>query len=73
MEHKHWSMQWVRWADSAVDYLAAAVGGDNIALHQLTTVGTTHSFGATRQLLTLHCVCCALCVNLSVSLTLPWV
>ena len=28
MEHKHWSMQWVRWAHSAVDYLAAAVGGD---------------------------------------------
>ena len=28
MEHKHWSMQWVRWAHSAVDYLAAAVGRD---------------------------------------------
>ena len=27
MEHKHWSMQRVRWAHSAVDYLAAAVGG----------------------------------------------
>ena len=27
MEHKYWSMQWVRWAHSAVDYLAAAVGG----------------------------------------------
>ena len=26
MEHKHWSMQWVRWAHSAVDYLAAVVG-----------------------------------------------
>ena len=28
MEHKHWSIQWVRGARSAVDYLAAAVGGD---------------------------------------------
>ena len=38
--------------------------------------GKQHLFGATsgttRQLLTLHCVC-ALCVNLSVSPTLPWV
>ena len=30
MEHKHWSMQWVRWAHSAVDYLAAAGGGDRV-------------------------------------------
>ena len=30
MEHKQWSMQWVRWAHSAVDYLAAAVGGDRV-------------------------------------------
>ena len=30
MEQKHWSMQWVRWAHSAVDYLAAAGGGDRV-------------------------------------------
>ena len=30
MEHKHWSMQWVRWTHSAVDYLAAAGGGDRV-------------------------------------------
>ena len=29
-EHKHWSMQWVRWAHSAVDYLAAAGGEDRV-------------------------------------------
>ena len=30
MELKHWSMQWVRCAHSAVEYLAVAVGGDRV-------------------------------------------
>ena len=30
MEHKQWSMQCVRCAHTAVDYLAAAVGGDPV-------------------------------------------
>ena len=29
-EYISWSMQWVRWAPSVVDYLAAAVGGDRV-------------------------------------------
>ena len=42
MEHKHWSMQWVRCAHSAVDYLAAAVGGDRVGGWAVVQKGTVH-------------------------------
>ena len=40
MEHKHCSMQWVRWAHSGVNYLAAAVGRDKMGEVAVCVRGT---------------------------------
>ena len=52
-------MQWVRWAHTAVDYLAAAVGGDRMGEVAVCVSGTMAEEDgiALALLVTMVCVC----------------